>query len=129
MSKFVATFIGSPPMNILRGVVKGQGAVAIGDAVVPASDMAGDLEAGAVIDIGLRPEDLSANPQGPLEMGVDFVEELGATQLFHGQVGGAAVVMQAPTGEIGAETKNLRVRIDPDRVHLFDPSTGARRGA
>jgi sn-glycerol 3-phosphate transport system ATP-binding protein len=129
MSKFVATFIGSPPMNILRGAVKGPGAVAIGDAVVPASDMAGDLEAGAAIDIGLRPEDLSANPQGPLEMGVDFVEELGATQLFHGQIGRAAVVMQAPTGEIGAETKNLRVRIDPDRVHLFDPSTGARRGA
>jgi sn-glycerol 3-phosphate transport system ATP-binding protein len=128
-SKFVATFIGSPPMNILRGEVKGPGMVSIGDAVLPVTDMAADLAPGAPIEIGLRPEDLSANPQGPLAMSVDFVEELGATQLFHGMLGQTPLVMQAATGEIPADTTSLRLRIDPAKAHLFDTVSGVRRGA
>ncbi len=54
-SKFVATFIGSPPMNILHGTVKGPGMVAVGEAALPAGDMAADLQPGAAVDVGLRP--------------------------------------------------------------------------
>uniref|UniRef100_UPI003B3B461D sn-glycerol-3-phosphate ABC transporter ATP-binding protein UgpC n=1 Tax=Bosea sp. (in: a-proteobacteria) TaxID=1871050 RepID=UPI003B3B461D len=37
-SKFVATFIGSPPMNILAGTIDGPGIVALGDAILEAHD-------------------------------------------------------------------------------------------
>ncbi len=127
-SRFVATFIGSPPMNIARGVVKGKGAVSIGDVVLPVSDMAADLVPGAAIEVGLRPEDLVVTPNGSLTMAVDFIEELGATQLFHGTLGGAALVIQAASGLVPSDSKTLNLSIDPAKVHLFDVETGVRRG-
>ena len=127
-SRFVATFIGSPPMNIARGVVKGKGAVSIGDVVLPVSDMAADLVPGAAIEVGLRPEDLVVSPNGSLTMAVDFFEELGATQLFHGTLGGAALVIQAASGLVPSDSKTLNLSIDPAKVHLFDVETGERRG-
>ena len=45
-------------------------------------------------------------------MEVDFVEELGATQLFHGKVAGAEFVVQASTGQLAADTRNLTLSID-----------------
>jgi sn-glycerol 3-phosphate transport system ATP-binding protein len=127
-SKFVATFIGSPPMNIAKGVVRGPGMVAIGDVVLPVSDMAADLKAGDAIEVGLRPEDLSVKPDGSLTMHVDFIEELGATQLFHGTLGGAHLVIQAASGLVSTEAKTLNLAIDPSKVHLFDVASGVRRG-
>ena len=127
-SRFVATFIGSPPMNIAKGVVKGKGAVSIGDVVLPVSDMAADLVPGAAIEVGLRPEDLIVTPNGSLTMAVDFIEELGATQLFHGTLGGAALVIQAASGLVPSDSKTLNLSIDPAKVHLFDVETGVRRG-
>jgi sn-glycerol 3-phosphate transport system ATP-binding protein len=127
-SKFVATFIGSPPMNIAKGVVRGPGAVAIGDVVLPVHDMAADLKAGDAIEVGLRPEDLSVRSDGSLTMQVDFVEELGATQLFHGTLGGAHLVIQAASGLVSTEAKTLNLAIDPAKVHLFDVTSGVRKG-
>ena len=127
-SRFVATFIGSPPMNIAKGVVKGKGAVSIGDVLLPVSDMAADLVPGAAIEVGLRPEDLIVTPNGSLTMAVDFIEELGATQLFHGTLGGAALVIQAASGLVPSDSKTLNLSIDPAKVHLFDVETGVRRG-
>jgi sn-glycerol 3-phosphate transport system ATP-binding protein len=127
-STFVATFIGSPPMNIAKGVVHGSGAVAIGDVVLPVSDMAADLKPGEAIEVGLRPEDLIVRADGALTMQVDFIEELGATQLFHGTLGGAHLVIQAASGLVPSESKTLNLAIDPAKVHLFDVGTGARRG-
>jgi sn-glycerol 3-phosphate transport system ATP-binding protein len=128
-SKFVATFIGSPPMNIIHGVVRGKGAVAIGDAALKASDLAADLAEGTTVDVGLRPEDLEVKADGPLSMSLDFIEELGATQLFHGALNGAPLVVQAPTGEVHGDVTSLRLGIAADKVHIFDAVSGVRRGA
>ncbi|KAA2235013.1 sn-glycerol-3-phosphate import ATP-binding protein UgpC [Salinarimonas soli] len=128
-TRFVATFIGSPPMNILPGTVAGSGAVSIAGTPVGAADMAAGLRAGTPVEVGLRPEDLhvTEGPEG-LPFTVDFVEELGATQLFHGRTGEAELVIQAPTGRIPADAGALRLAIDPAAVHLFDPATGRRVG-
>ncbi len=130
-SRFVATFIGSPPMNIARGIVRGDGAVMIGAVTLPVSDMASGLRAGKEVDVGLRPEDLSVQDEGAagsLSMSVDFVEELGATQLFHGTLGGAALVIQAQSGLVSTDAGSLALSIDPARVHLFEIDGGARLG-
>jgi sn-glycerol 3-phosphate transport system ATP-binding protein len=133
MSKFVATFIGSPPMNILAAEVAGAGTLTVGGGTMAATDMAASLAVGTRVDVGLRPEDLEAKADGPLAMKLDFIEELGATQLFHGTLAGGAspapLVMQAPTGEVDASSGMLRLAIQPARVHVFDAETGLRRGA
>ena len=128
-TRFVATFIGSPPMNILPGAVAGPGFVSVGDARLPAADVPDGRKAGAPIEIGIRPEDLRVVPgEAAFRAEVDFVEELGATQLFHGKIGGGEFVVQAPTGRISADTRQLALAVDPANVHLFDPETGRRLG-
>jgi len=129
-SRFVATFIGSPPMNIVDGMVAGDGRVAIGEAVIPAADMRAGLPAGSAIQVGLRPEDMQVvqDGTGQMTLAVDFVEELGATQLFHGTLGGSPFVLQLGTGEVAADIKSLPLSVDPAKVHLFDPTDGVRLG-
>jgi sn-glycerol 3-phosphate transport system ATP-binding protein len=130
-SKFVATFIGSPPMNILPAKADGPGIVALGDAILAVKDMREGLAAGQAVELGLRPEDIeiaSEGDAGSVAFRIDFIEELGATQLFHGEVAGHAFVMQAATGVISTETRKLWITVSPARVHLFDPATGERLG-
>ena len=129
-TRFVATFIGSPPMNILPGKVEGPGRVSVGGQMISVTDMREGLTPGSAIEVGLRPEDVQAGGVGSssLAMDVDFVEELGATQLFHGKVAGADFVVQASTGQIPADTRRLALAVDPANVHLFDPQTTKRLG-
>jgi sn-glycerol 3-phosphate transport system ATP-binding protein len=127
-SKFVATFIGSPPMNIVAGTVSGPGEVAIGEMRL-ATPLAQGVAQGTAVEIGLRPEDLITNVGGPLPFAVDFVEELGATQLFHGTIWGEPLVLQAATGEIAADARHLSLAIAPEKMHVFDAGTGARLSA
>ncbi len=129
MTRFVATFIGSPPMNLLPGTVEGPGMVAIAGTRLPAADLAAGLRPGTAVELGLRPEDLHVTdgPDG-LPFRVDFVEELGATQLFHGRTGESELVLQAATGRIPRDGATLRLAIDPAAVHVFDPATGRRLG-
>jgi len=129
-TRFVATFIGSPPMNILPGKVEGPGRVSVGGQTISVTDMRDGLLPGSAIEVGLRPEDVQAGAAGSssLTMDVDFVEELGATQLFHGKVAGAEFVVQASTGQIPADSRTLPLSIDPANVHLFDSQTTKRLG-
>jgi sn-glycerol 3-phosphate transport system ATP-binding protein len=130
-TRFVATFIGSPPMNILPGRVEGSGRVSVGGQMIAVTDMREGLAQGSAIEVGLRPEDVQADGAAgfsSLTMDVDFVEELGATQLFHGKVAGAEFVVQASTGQIPADTRRLTLSISPANVHLFDPQTTKRLG-
>jgi sn-glycerol 3-phosphate transport system ATP-binding protein len=130
-TRFVATFIGSPPMNILRGAVAGPGRVSVDGRALAVADMREDLRPGAPVDVGIRPEEarvVTAPSEAALSFGIEFVEELGATQLFHGRIAGAGFVVQALTGLIPADAGQLAVAVDPARVHLFDPETGERHG-
>ena len=127
-SRFVATFIGSPPMNILPGTVAGEGRIAVGGQVLDVSDMKPGLATGTKVDVGLRPEDLRPTTGPGLRVPVDFVEELGATQLFHGAIDGASMVVQAATDSVVPGGEALMLAIEPERVHLFDPATGMRLG-
>ena len=130
-TRFVATFIGSPAMNLLPGRVTAPGEVDVGGGRVPFDTAAyAAVETGREVEVGIRPEDLrlAGSGEGALTFTKDFAEELGATRLFHGMVGDAAVVVAlsgvAPAGDrFGLSTA-------PEAVHLFDPATGntLRRG-
>src|SRR5215211_4673242 len=129
-TRFVATFIGSPPMNILQGRVEGPGLVAVDGSLLPVTDMAPGLKPDSRVHVGIRPEDVrvSADGETAFRIDVDFIEELGATQLFHGKTAGDEFVLQAATGPIPADVKQLALAVDPANVHLFDPENGQRLG-
>jgi sn-glycerol 3-phosphate transport system ATP-binding protein len=129
-TRFVATFIGSPPMNILRGAAARPGLVSVAGTELPVADMRAGVEPDTPVEVGVRPEDVRVLPAGTAGLGidVDFIEELGATQLFHGRIGGDEFVVQVATGQVPSETRRLSLGIDARNVHLFDPASGARLG-
>ncbi len=126
-SKFVATFIGSPPMNILAGRVVDRGTVEVSGIRIGASDLGLAAPIGTPVDVGLRPEDLTVSTDGSgVPLRVEFIEELGATQLFHGHLGQEELVVQAATDVIAKDAATLGLVIDPSRVHVFDKASGTR---
>ena len=138
---FVAAFMGTPSMNLLRGRVEG-GVVTAGDLrlrVAGAPD-------GPVI-VGFRPEAMLPAREGAglpqVEMLVDVVEELGNETLIYGDVAGevAAVEIDAtlPAPLPGAHARvcarlsgftavrpgeKVPLALRLDRVHLFEAAGG-----
>lgn len=105
---FVAGFLGSPPMNLVPG--------------------GGVLGGSPGLTLGIRPEDLTLDVDGPIEVTVDAVEALGSESILltRGADGTRLTVRAGPRcGARPGET--LRLRPNPDRVHHFDAETGRRR--
>jgi sn-glycerol 3-phosphate transport system ATP-binding protein len=104
-STFVASFIGSPPMNLLRNA--------------PGS------RPGAIM--GVRPEHLDLGDSG-WELRVETTELLGAERLIYGRLGDEQVIVRSEEGHIAAPAPDSVVRVAPrpDRVHWFDAATGKR---
>jgi sn-glycerol 3-phosphate transport system ATP-binding protein len=129
-TRFVASFIGSPAMNLLPGRVASPGMLetAGGRLAFVAGDFA--AAAGQSVEIGIRPEDLrlGSGGEGELAFVRDFVEELGATRLVHGGLGGGTGSGAAPlvvaVAAAAADAEQATVAANPEAVHLFDPATG-----
>ncbi|MCQ9075846.1 sn-glycerol-3-phosphate import ATP-binding protein UgpC [Vibrio harveyi] len=125
-SLFVATFIGSPSMNILDGNVSVDG-ITIGDALLPVSTA--NLALGE-IKLGLRPEHLQISQDNPwLQVEVELIESLGADLLLYCRTEGGdsqklVVRVEGHTPiQIGDK---LGLDIKPKHVHLFDANTEKR---
>jgi sn-glycerol 3-phosphate transport system ATP-binding protein len=58
-------------------------------------------------------------------MEIEFVEELGATQLLHGRVEGVATTVQVATGSTPT-SGTVGLSIDGAATHVFDAATGRR---
>ena len=104
---FVAGFIGSPAMNLTSA------------RAMP--HLPGNAHAGM---LGIRPEDLDADPNGLIELYIQAVEELGAQRLVHGHVGGEAFTVTMPSDTDLGET--IRLSIPPEALHRFDAESGKR---
>ncbi|WP_045407914.1 sn-glycerol-3-phosphate import ATP-binding protein UgpC [Vibrio jasicida] len=125
-SLFVATFIGSPSMNILDANVTVDG-ITIGDALLPTSTTNLDL---GVVKLGLRPEHLQINQDKPwLQVEVELIESLGADLLLYCRTEGGdsqklVVRVEGHTPiQIGDK---LGLDIKPKHLHLFNANTEKR---
>ena len=121
---FAAQFIGSPAMNVFDAVIEAGQVLIGGSAIGPAQGPAGPVK------VGLRPEHLTADPDGPLHTRILMSEPLGANTLLHGRMDALdeAVTISLP-GVHPVDEKGVAMRfsIDPANIHLFDPATGKRR--
>ena len=122
-SLFAAQFIGSPAMNVFDANIS-DGVVRLGEASIgPASGKAGPVK------LGLRPEHLMADEQGPIEAHIQMSEPLGANTLLHGRLNssGDAITVSLPgVHSIGDKGATRRFAVDSSHIHLFDPTTGQR---
>ncbi len=123
---FVASFIGSPPMNLFAGRVASDGRT-----FVAADSSQFQLPAsfsrlgGRELVLGVRPEHLLLGG-GNLAMQVETVEVLGAEHLIHGKVAGTGLIVRTGPQSSPAPGTLAQLGFTPDAAHWFDPVTQQR---
>ena len=124
---FAAQFIGSPAMNVLSGRAEGRAVrLTNGIAIETSTDASG-----AVL-LGIRPEHMERDAQGPIALDIRMAEPLGANTLLHGTLEGAEqeVVVSLPgVHREDVMAGSARFRAPPEACHLFAADTGRRIGA
>jgi multiple sugar transport system ATP-binding protein len=129
---FVATFLGSPAMNVLEGRVEASdgGAFVLDDGTrLPLHGRT--LPAGAHgprLKAGIRPEHLLRADPGEAAFApmVEVVEPVGNEVFVNLQLGDAALVARLPPGDLPTPGAPLPLHVPADRLHLFDPVDGRR---
>src|SRR5882672_785040 len=125
---FVASFMGSPPMNLLRATVEADGASLSVDGAKVALPRPYPGLAGRTVQFGVRPENLRLGG-GAFEIEVEMVESLGADHLIHGRIGQQSLIVRAGPDANPALGSRVRGGFEADGVHWFDASTGAQVAA
>jgi multiple sugar transport system ATP-binding protein len=127
---FVASFIGSPAMNFLKGRIKANGAagfegprgVALPLATAPAN------ADGRPAVYGIRPEHFAIADDGA-EAEIVVVEPTGSETQVFAKLGGEEVVAVFRERHQFKPGDKIRLKPDSHLVHLFDETTGKRLNA
>jgi sn-glycerol 3-phosphate transport system ATP-binding protein len=122
---FVAGFIGSPPMNLLRGQAEGSTFRLDGANLALAQSVprAGELM------LGLRPEhaELRMGDGAGWPMVVEMIEMLGAERLVHGRVGSSMFTVRQDSTLVPPPIgSTVALHGTPAHLHWFDASTQQR---
>lgn len=127
---FVAGFIGSPAMNIIpmelapeRNAVKLPG----GSWLTLAARLNNAHDSSVMV--GMRPEHitLTEGEKEAFQVPVELVEVLGADTLVHGPLAGEnQLTIRLPGSVKVSRGDRLKLRISPDKLHIFDRTTGIR---
>ncbi|MAW87040.1 MAG: sugar ABC transporter ATP-binding protein [Phyllobacteriaceae bacterium] len=127
-SRFVAEFIGSPQINCIDGVIE----AGEGGARLRTQHLAFDLpqgfaaHAGRQVTCGIRPNDVTLDPEGAIVGTLQIAEKTGADVQFHLDVDGTEFVAVAPRSAYRQAGERMSFAIDPGKLHVFDRTTGAR---
>ena len=133
VTTFVATFIGSPPMNLLPGTITGQTVRLADGTEVPVPDRLREyVRDGMAVQLGIRPDDISPvghglsqdGPGAEVALTVDLAEPLGMESLIYTRLAGQEVQAKLYGPRIVAPGEVLTFRLALDRAHLFDAATG-----
>jgi len=128
---FVASFIGTPPMNLVEGRLSEGRFEAAGFGLAtrgwPVSTGAPN---GRRVVLGVRPEDLQRSQTPPdsaasIAARVELVELLGGEALVHVRAGNTELTARMPS-PVPTTDSEIRLAVPPDKVHLFDADSGAR---
>ena len=126
VNTFVAGFLGSPPMNQVKGKLTETGA-RIGDTEIRI-DGAINGNAGRDVIVGVRPEHVSLTADegtSLLPISLDLVEPLGSEALLHARFGDDNLVFKAEThGDIHHLSGVGEVHVPASLVKIFDAETG-----
>ncbi len=123
---FVASFIGSPSMNLLQATLSDNGLFAkMADGVKLSLPGKGcPSYGGKSVILGIRPEHFALNQQGnnTLQMQVDHLETLGADTLVHGCLKdeGATVTVRLADIRYFKKHQSIELCVPAEKIHLFD---------
>jgi multiple sugar transport system ATP-binding protein len=125
LSTMVATFLGSPPMNLFEGELTEQG---WRNADFSVSIPQRDLAPRERVTLGLRAEHIRLDPNGPLVGQVALIEPIMSERaiLVYVDLTDSRVVARLPLGAGVRVGDPISLSPVPDHVHLFDAASGRR---
>ncbi|MDF2761493.1 MAG: carbohydrate transporter ATP-binding protein family [Thermomicrobiales bacterium] len=134
VNRFVADFVGEPPMNMLEGrFVRQNGSLQfdLGGAAITVNDRLGhalDLADGTEWQIGVRPSgvrlDQVQTPLSPIPATVFVAEPLGRDTVMETRLADQAFTAKVP-GLVSLEPGTpVWLGVDADQLHVFDKHTG-----
>ena len=129
-NKFVAGFIGSPPMNFIDAVIQ-DGHVVTADFRLPVP--AGNPVAnGKKVTLGIRPEDIfdanltmnfAKTPENTVMVKIDVLEPLGPEYVAYIAIGKTNLVATIDNETKVKENQTAEFCVNIDRIHIFDAET------
>jgi multiple sugar transport system ATP-binding protein len=135
---FVANFIGTPPMNLVRATLEPGGKAAASGFTLPLPQAMRPTAAeqeGRRIVLGIRPENVvdaregGRGPTASLPIEVEFVEPLGDEVIVHGRVGEELILCKLGPHRVPEAGSRLEVAIELEKMHVFDAETELRMTA
>ena len=135
---FVAGFIGSPPMNLLKGRIQRRDGrllfIENAESNALALPIVGRLEslAGKYVDkevvFGIRPEHIGNEPRAdgsatPVSMKVEISEPMGSESIVYLKAGAGSLIARIQGDHIFHLGEQVTAHFDLDKVTLFDPKT------
>jgi multiple sugar transport system ATP-binding protein len=126
VNTFVATFIGSPSMNLLRGTyqAKTNSFVSKTGEIQKLKNKLGAVD-GQQVMLGVRPEHLEVATTG-FKSTVTVVEPTGAETLVFLQHRNNEIVAMLRERHEFELNQDITIRPRPDKLHVFDATTGRR---
>ena len=122
---FVAKFLGTPPINVFRGSVRG-GKLYIGEAAVLDAAGVGDRE----VWVGIRPEGFIPDPSGALTCALSGVEVMGRDiSIVSSHADSENEVIRSivsAENAVDIASASVRFSLKPNKVFLFDRASEAR---
>lgn len=125
-NQFVADFLGNPPINNLRGVVKGgRFELEDGSASCDCSLCAGAGE-GRRVTLALRAESAVVGQEGPLSCEVTSIYQMGKEEMAYLRFGSSEFRAYISVEDGLKRGQQVRVALRRRGVFLFDTETGER---
>jgi multiple sugar transport system ATP-binding protein len=135
-NRFVASFLGSPPMNFFEGELVREGGMAAlraGDTLIPLSrcPQAEGITAGRALTLGIRPEDIVIGDDATTSdfrwsTSVTLRESLGSETLLWCSLAGTRVAIKTTARVAAGIGDSIPAGFASDRVSLFDAKTEER---
>jgi len=129
-SRFVGSFIGSPPMNFIEGTLQrfdGTLAVVTESARIPLpAALRLHMGAGPVV-VGIRPEHIAVVGEAATDAvpaTIIVVEPVGPQKLLTVQVGKDTLKVSVPSESTSAEGQAVWLQFEPARIRLMDAGSG-----
>jgi multiple sugar transport system ATP-binding protein len=119
---FVAGFLGSPAMNFFRAEVS-DGCLRLENGAQLAANLPHHVSTGSRLVAGIRPEDFVIDPDGPVNAEIKLVEPTGSDTVIAVEIADTEAVVVVRERFHTTADEILRLSVDPDRIHLFDPET------
>lgn len=132
VNKFVAGFLGSPPMNFVEGVIKNEPKMLFNSDSLSFPIPSKDLERLATyinqpVVMGIRPEDILLNDEGRnlprFSALVEMTEPMGNETIVYLLAGNNRLIIRIPCRCQPCPTENINCYINTEKVHFFDKTT------